>query len=285
MNTNRKYLFGGALAVLLLALSFTFPTTRALASQFLGIFRVERFAAISVSPQQLEMLENLDVDEGLYPGDFTFDEDGIEGREFATLEEASLFVSTQSASFWGVRTLYNIGTPTGVYVDGGGSGTLTVNLDGARGLLEAAGADPLVLPDSLDGQDISADLDLVLAQTWDGLELIQMPSPVFNYPTDVDPAPIGQALLQLLGMDESEAARLARNIDWTNTLLLPIPAEFATFREVAIDGTTGLLIESLDDDGASLLWQNGDMVYMLTGDLSADDLIAQADNLGWTFFD
>lgn len=285
MNTTRNAVFSGLAAVLLLVLAFSFPATRALAGQFLGVFRVQKFAPISVSPAQLQMLENLEMDEGLYPGEIVFAEDGIEGRDFDNLADAAAFAQSESTAFYGVRTLAELGDPSEIHVEGGGTATLTVNLEGARALLEAINADPAILPDSLDGQDVTADTDVMLGQMWDDVMLMQMPSPVFNYPTDVNPAPIGQALLQLLGMEESEARRLSESIDWTNTLLMPIPTEFATFREVPIDGTTGLLIEAVDGGETALMWQNGGMVYMLGGGSSGDELLESAESLTWTFFD
>lgn len=286
MNTTRKTILGGVLAVLLLVVGFSFPTTRALASQFLGIFRVQKFAPVSVSPAQLQMLENLAMDDGLYPGEITFADDGIVAQSFDDLATAAAFAQSESTSFYGVRTLEN-SAPSEIYVEGGGTATLTVNLEGARALLEAINADPSVLPDSLDGQDVTADTDVIMAQMWDdGTTLVQMPSPVFNYPTDVDPAPIGQALLQLLGMEEGEAIRLSNSIDWTNTLLMPIPTEFASFREVPIDGTTGLLIEALEGGETVLMWQNGNMVYLLSHEsMDGDALLGEADALTWTFFE
>ena len=285
MSSTRNKVLGGLLAALLVVSVFSFPATRALASQLLGVFRVQKFAPISVSPAQLEMLERLEMEDGLYPGEMVFNEDGVASQSFSSVEEAARFASSNS-ELWGLRTLTGRGKPSDIYIEGGGTATLTVNLKGARTLLEAIDADPNALPDSLDGQDVTADVGLMIGQTWDDVMLMQTPSPVFNYPADVDPAPIGQALLQLLGMSEEEATRLARKIDWTNTLLLPIPTEFATFQEVQIDGTTGLAIEAVSGDETVVMWQTGGMVYMLSGmNMDADELLREAEALTWTRFE
>lgn len=285
MNTTRKTILGGVVAALLLVFAFSFPTTRAIAGQFLGIFRVQKFAPISVSPAQLQLLEDLSMEDGLYPGEITFAEDGIEPQQFDNLAEAASFAYGNSDAFYSLRTL-PIGAPSDIRAEGGGTATLTVNLEGARALLEAIEADPSALPDSLDGQDVTADMDVMIGQMWDDVMLMQMPAPVFNYPTDVDPAPIGQALLQLLGMEEGEAMRLSQNIDWTNTLVMPIPTEFATFREVQIEGTTGLLIEAVEGGETALMWQNGGMVYMMSAaEMSGDEVVALAQSLTWVPFE
>ena len=283
MNNTRKYALVGLVVAILISTFAIFPSARALASDFLGIFRVSKFAPISVSPQQLEMLATL-AEDGLYPGEFEFTEEHGEVQELDSLTEAAATMS-QTGDYFGIRTSYELGDPNGIYLMPGGSGTLTVNLENARALLEAAGIDPLLLPDSLDGKDISADVYASLSQDWDNVTLTQMASPLINYPIDVNPQPIGEALLQLLGMEPDEAQRVAANIDWTNTLLMPVPTEFATFAEVQVDGTIGLALEPVDGSGeAALVWQSGGHLYFMTGyDMDVEALINLVSDLGWHY--
>jgi hypothetical protein len=147
--------------------------------------------------------------------------------------------------------------------------------------MSMAGADPLLLPDSLQGAEINVVLHPGAVLSWDnGATLMQMQSPEVNYPDDVDPVVIGEALLQALGMSADEAQRLARAIDWSNTLVLPIPTDLATFSEVRVgmDGR-GLALTSVEGHGNALLWQDGGFVYLLTGAGSTDDLLALADGM------
>ena len=95
----------------------------------------------------------------------------------------------------------------------------------------------------------------------------------------VDPAVLGEALLQVLGMAPGEARRLAQNIDWSSTLLLPVPQDLATFREVRVDGTSGLALSKVDGRGHSLLWQKDGSVYLLVSDGNLRELIRIADSL------
>lgn len=283
MNNTRKYALIGFVAAILIGTFAIFPSARALASDFLGIFRVSKFAPISVSPQQLELLATLGED-GLFPGEFEFTEHDAEMQELDNLSDAEAAL-VQAGEYVGIRTSYELGDPNGIYLMPGGNGTLTVNLENARAILEAAGIDPLLLPDSLDGQDISAEAFTSISQDWDNVTLTQMASPVINYPIGVNPQPIGEALLQLLGMEDAEAQRVASNIDWTNTLLMPVPTEFATFAEVQVDGTIGLALEPVDGSGeAALIWQSGGHLYFMTGyDMSVEDLIDLASDLGWYY--
>jgi hypothetical protein len=102
-----------------------------------------------------------------------------------------------------------------------------------------------------------------------------------NYPADVEPTVLGEALLQVLGTEPAEARRIAQSIDLTSTLLLPIPQDLGTYREVTVNGVSGVLLEPFDTgDEPAVVWQKDGMVYMMTaGRLSVDELLAHADTV------
>jgi hypothetical protein len=271
--TKYKYTWATALILLFFAAAFTFPGVRAAASDFLGVFRVQKFAPISVSPRQLAMLEQL-AGEGLYPGRFeVLQEPGPAQSVESTAAAAALLGQP-------VRTLTALGEPRNILWTGNGSGRLTVELVQARALLNAAGLDPALLPDSLDGANIDVTIFENITQEWDdGIGLLQTESPAINYPADVDPAVIGEALLQLMGLSPNEARRLARTIDWTNTLLLPVPEDMATFGEVRVDGVAALALSGLQGHHSTIMWQKGGVVYVLYGSSSVDELVKIANSL------
>ena len=262
-NIMNKRIASIAVFAILLAGIFALPSTRALASEFLGLFRVQKFAPISVSPQQLAKLEDL-ADTGLFPGEVTMISEPTEPLEFASFEDAQTYMSQTDTPTW-TSTLYTLGEPNYVAVKGSGEAEMVINLEGARAIMEAVDADPSLLPDSLDGATIDMNINDVLIQDWETVTLVQTLGPEIGYPEDVDPAVIGEAILQFLGMDDDEAYRLSRNIDWTNTMVLPVPSDLGTFSEVSVGSTTGLAIESLEGDGATLMWQEFGMVNVLRG--------------------
>jgi hypothetical protein len=112
-------------------------------------------------------------------------------------------------------------------------------------------------------------------QVWaDGTVLVQTASPYVNYPADVDPAVLGEALLRVLGMDADAARQMAQTIDWTSTMLLPIPQQFATYQQVTVDGVPGVAIIPVDGSSeAALMWQKGGTVYVLSGPAGVDRLV------------
>lgn len=273
MFQQRKYNFAAAM-VMFLVILFAFPGVRVAASDFLGLFRVQKFAPISVSPQQIAVLQQI-ADQGLVPGQLEMLSEPAEPQKVENVDAAAALAGFTP------RTLSDLGQPGEIYVLDGGSGRLTVNLANARAILESAGIDPLLLPDSLDGQPVDATLYASVDQMWaDGTVLIQTPSPQVDYPADVNPAVLGEALLQLMGLTPNEARRMAQNIDWTSTLIVPIPETAFSFAEISVDGTSGMSLTSLQQNGRSgLVWQKDGIVYFLSAPGSVDDLIKLAQSL------
>ena len=80
---------------------------------------------------------------------------------------------------------------------------------------------------------------------------------------------------------------MAHTIDWRTTLLVPVPANAASFRQVSVQGHPALLIESSGTgigghsgrEGTLLLWTEGDRVLALGGDLREMELMQMAESL------
>lgn len=275
MQPNRRYATAVVLFLVLFVTAFTFPAVRAAASDFLGLFRVQKFAAISVSPEQIAILQQV-AEEGLMPGQVEIIEEPGQLQLVDSLDTAQRETGLDT-----LRTLAGLGEPSEIWIAAGGSGRLTVDLAGARAIVAATGADPLLLPDSLAGAQVDVTVFAGVQQQWaDGTMLMQTASPEVDYPDDVDAAVLGEALLQVLGMNTDEAQRLAQNIDWTSTLLLPIPQDFASFDEVLVEGVSGLALNSVNGEGSALFWQKDGVVYLLLGpNVTADELVSLAGTL------
>ena len=257
---NRRLAFAAFLFLILFGFAFSFPAVRAAASEFLGLFRVQKFAAISISPEQIALLQRV-AEEGLTPGELEIIEEPGALRPVGSLAEARAETGLPI-----VQTLVSLGEPAEIWVVDGGNGRLTVDLAGARAIVEATGTDPLLLPDSLDGAQVNVSIFAGVQQEWaDGTMLLQTESPIVEYPENVDPTVLGAALLQVLGMNEDEAHRLSQTIDWTSTLLLPVPQNFASFNEIVVNGVSGLALNSVNGDGSALFWQKDGVVYLLVG--------------------
>ncbi|HSM55167.1 MAG TPA: hypothetical protein VK879_03350 [Candidatus Sulfomarinibacteraceae bacterium] len=263
---RRRYAFATVLVLALVVVAVALPPVRAAASDFLGLFRVQKFAAISVSPAQLQRLENL-AEQGLYPGELEMIEEPGPHRPVSGLDEAHLVTG------WQPQTATALPAPDQVFVSDGGSGRLTVDVQSARAIVQAAGVDPQLLPESLDGAVVDVTIYPAVQQVWDdGLMLVETESPQVDYPDDVNPEQLGEALLQVLGMTPGEARRLAQQIDWNSTLVFPVPENVATFNETTVGGNSALALSSVDGEESSLLWQQDNVLFFLVGERSVAEL-------------
>jgi hypothetical protein len=72
---------------------------------------------------------------------------------------------------------------------------------------------------------------------------------------------------------------MAGDIDWTSTVIVPLPTDVARSTEVTIDGVTGLLLEETRQNrsvrGSVLVWERDDIVYGITGENVDPGLLLQ----------
>ena len=101
--------------------------------------------------------------------------------------------------------------------------------------------------------------------------LAQIPSPTVNTPPDLDVAQLAEIGLQFTGMTAEEAHAFAQNVDWTSTLVIPIPRNGASYEQIPVDGVTGTLIQRPTDDAPeyALIWVKDGLIYAIGG-LSAN---------------
>jgi hypothetical protein len=54
-------------------------------------------------------------------------------------------------------------------------------------------------------------------------------------------------------------------VDWTSTLVVPIPKNAATYKQLNVDGVTGTLIQRPSDDSPQfvLIWVKNGIVYAI----------------------
>jgi hypothetical protein len=125
------------------------------------------------------------------------------------------------------------------------------------------------------------------SQSWRELRtcviLAQIPSPTVTTPPDLDVEQLAEAGLQFTGMSPEEARAFSQNVDWSSTLIVPIPRSAASIEEVAVDGVTGNLLYRNADDGMparyTLLWVKDGIIYALTGFGDAQTALAVAGSL------
>jgi hypothetical protein len=277
-------------ALLILALILAFPGTRALAGELLNLFRVQQVAVVQVDFTGLEQLTG----------------DGVLGNQFTELISNSMDMTrepgepvaaadamqaSQLAGF-NVRLPQSM-NPSQIYVTQGAAFSLTVDRAKAQALLDEAGRGDLVLPQSVDGAEISVNIPAAVSVAYgtcpkpeadssevdnpqgqnsgqrypDCVILAQIPSPSVSAPADLDINQLAQIGLEFTGMSAEEAANFTSTVDWTSTLVVPIPSNAATYEQVSVDGVTGTLIQrsAQASRNFALLWVKDGIIYAISG--------------------
>lgn len=284
--------------VALVAALFLIPSVRVAAQSVLDLFRVHTFAAVQFDAARLDKLKELTGAKG--------DEDahdpallGIEKTE--TLKDpgkpvvyASIGAASSAANLPFVRAPGWL--PGGmkldtVMVEGEGAARLTVSAARLRSLLDALDLRDVQVPAYLDGQQVTVRMSPIVIQKFRSerreAHLLQATGPEVQLPPGADLAQLGEIGLRILGLEPAEASRMAHAIDWRTTLLVPVPINAASFRQVSVQGHPALLITSsggmvgghVRGEGSMLLWTEGDRVLAMGGDLREMELMQMAESL------
>ena len=235
-----------AAAVFLIALSF--PAVRAVAQQFLDLFRVQRFVAVSADPERLKQIARI-ANEG-------FDVKSLLSRNVKVVKEPKRLQPVDSIAaaeqLTGLTVQLPATLPREVVQE-------QIRRLGRQGAVEFT-ADTVLLQDVLDALDLR---DVLVPQQLNGAvvkirmppqvvtkyqrngmaqaSLMQAASPEISLPPGVHLPEIVEIALRILGMGLDEARQYAYAIDWRGTVLVPVPADVASFREVEVGTSQGLL--------------------------------------------
>jgi len=295
----------GFALVVIVAIAMSFAPVRAIASSFLGLFRVQRVTIVQVDPGNLpQLLGSSSSLETLFAEDIQTERLG----ETVTVQSA-----TEASQLVGfpARLPWTGGDQTQLDVFPGTQVSMKVDLKKARAILEEVGRSDIELPDTLDGATVTVDVPAMFAASFGdcpeeslnspqmgGFDpndpddqgrtptqcttLIQMKSPEIDAPPGLDINRLGQAYLQLMGLSPEEAAHFSQNIDWATTLVVPIPREGTTYQDFNVDGVTGVLITQSNTDPYKrylLIWVKDGILYILGGPGNANAAASIANTL------
>jgi len=278
------------------AFAFMLPPVRAAAQSFLDLFRVKKFAAVPVDPERLARLQKGDLDlKALVSDQVEVVEPGRKPEAVAGAEaagaDAGVVVRSPSALPRGA-------TLVEVAVARPGAFRVTLDVSKMEALAHAVGIDDPALPAEWDGATVDVKAPPVVVMRYhrgqDDFALLQARSPEVNLPEGVDLARLGTLGLRMAGMSPEEARVFARTIDWRSTVLVPIPMEGGTFREVEVRGRKGLLVTSRQPPKASadggvrsgsrwhsvLLWAEGNEVFAVHGPGQGVEVLEMAQSIG-----
>jgi hypothetical protein len=275
-----------AASLALVAFAFTFPSVRAGAQAFLDWFRVVNVAGLSFDAERLQELTSSGLD---LPA--------ILGEQVEVLQEPSGVVSygtlEDAAVAAGARVLVPAWLPvgwerTGIEVTGESAARLTASSDKLQRVLDALAIDDIDVPVGLDGQTATVRVPPIVRITYRNgesmLGLFQARSPEVSFPTGMDLPKLAEIGLRIAGLDRDEAYRFAQSIDWRSTLIVPVPAAAASFRQVDVQGQSGLMIEPIGGTderraGNVLLWSSDSQVFAISGSLRPSELLEMAQTM------
>lgn len=250
-----------------LALSLLVPGIRAAADSLLQVFRANSVVYITISPQRVQELENLQAYQSTL---FLSPPQQIGGKaapqQVSSPQQADALtgVTTQEPTTFSTppdSTTYSVLQRT--------SYQFQVNVQTLRQILSTLNVTDVTIPDSLGSQPIAVTLPAAVRTQFQGsdyeMTLIEGTTPTATLPPGVDMAQLGQAALEVLGMPADQAKGLSKQIDWASTLIFPFPAGVSGIQKVSVNGVTGVLVGT--DTNASneymLYWQQGDRFYVL----------------------
>jgi len=279
-----------ALAVVaVLAVALSIPSVRAFGGQFLGLFRIQQVAVIPIDPTGLTEL-NGNTALGKQVGQLLSSSMTVVKEPGDPQVAASPAEASQLAGF-NVRLPANQSAAPKLSVQGESAFKFVVDRQRAQALLDESGRQDLVLPNSLDGATISVDIPAGVTASYgtcpdvkpnqpegemrgsrgrryaDCVMLAQIPSPTVNTPPDVDLGQLAKIGLEFTGMSEEQAQAFSQSIDWTSSLVIPLPKNAATYKQVQVDGVTGTLIQRPADDAPEfvLVWVKDGIIYTIGG--------------------
>ena len=262
-----------ALAIIaLLAVVFTLTPASAWASDFLGLFRVERVQVISFNPEAMDNMpsrveENKAAFERIFQEDMQVTKHQVP-ETVASIEEAAGvigFTPRLPADLSGAE----------LHVQPGFNAVFTIDQPKLQELIDAMGAD-FALPAEADGQVVTIDVpDALEAKTdcsedpdlaYQCLSLIQLHSPVVNAPDGMPVEKMAETMFTFLGMSENEAREMSQRIDWATTMVIPVPSngDFEV-QDVNVDGVSGSLIVEPLRNSFMLIWVKDGVLYGLSG--------------------
>lgn len=291
-RTLRRWSPALALAMLALAgvLFVSFPPTRALAQDFLNLFRVKKFAAVTVDPARIQQLQNGSIDwEAMLSDNMKVSKEPGKPQLVASPAEAS-----QRAGFAVKvpRTLPQGDFKLQSYVQGEGSVTFTADVAKAQSVLDMLGITDVQIPAGLNGAQVTVNKPPVVMLKYTSarqqLTLLQSASPEVELPPGVNLQQLGEIGLRVIGLSKDEAHAFAQNVDWTSTFLIPVPADATQVRQVDVNGASGLLLVSKSPTGPNgpnargdsvLLWARDGMVYGLQGYSDGMDMLEVASSV------
>ncbi len=281
--------WGVAATVIVVAMFVGVNPMSTWAQRVLAMLRVEKIAVVTIEPRTL--MGNDEPNSRPYKLINQFIADNV----VVTMDPGKPNVVasvTDAAQLTGypIRTLGSLGAPQNILVHGETAFQMNLNRDRIEALLDEVGRSDIHIPESANGALIAVHIPKVAISTYGDCRihnadnctyLAQAPSPTVSVPPDLNMSEIAEAALELAGMSSGEAHSFCQTVDWSSTLVVPIPRNTSSYETVTVDGVEGTLITEALPQGNqySLLWVKNGVIHSVMGHGSSSDALALAASL------
>jgi hypothetical protein len=307
--------WGLAAGAVVVAMLVGVSPVRTWAQRVLAMLRVQKIAVVTIDPTTL--MTGSEPDSRPYKLINQFIADNVVVTMDPSKPEVVPNV-TKGAQVAGypIRTLGNLGAPQSIEVNGETAFQMTINRDRIVTLLDEVGRSDLRIPESANGALIAVHIPKTVISMYGDCPvwhryvssnphsqaealaerkmerlasmdntsctyLVQAPSPTVNVPPELNMSEIAEAALQLAGMTPAEAHSFCQTVDWSSTMVVPIPRNTSSYETVRVDGVEGTLITETFPQGNrySLLWIKNGVIHSLAGHGNSSDALTLAASL------
>jgi hypothetical protein len=307
--------WGFAALAMTVAILVSVNPVRMWAQQVLAMLRVQKIQVVTIDPATL--MSSSEPDARPYKLVNQFIADNV----VVTMDPGQPDIVsdvTQAAELTGhpIRIIGSLAAPMSVQVNGEAAFQMTIDRDRIAALLDEVGRSDIQIPESANGALVAVHIPktvlssygdcpvrqkspgsnpqsraeamaarrmerLASAKDTNCTYLIQAQSPMVSVPPNLDMAGIAEAALELVGMSPAEARSFCQTVDWSSTLVVPIPSNSSSYETVAVDGVEGTLITQTLSEGNrySLLWIKEGVIYSLAGHGGPSEALSLAASL------
>jgi len=268
----------GLAAVVVVAGSLAFAPARRAWGNVLSIFRVHQFSAFSIDKDHADKLKRLAESlRGGAPSAPQYDRQPGNPQPVADAAQASRLTGfavrmPQFLPPGAVRRSFAVSQGPAMHFD--------FNREKIMAELDSVGLGGVTLP-AMQSGTVKVDVGQVCTLSYEipapsgtdttRVHVLEAATPAVSLPPGTDLQAWGESMFQVLGMPPEQARQMAQRIDWTSTLVVPLPNDAAAFRQVEVNGAQGLMVEEnrrgrSHTPHAMLVWTQGDVVYSLHGE-------------------
>ena len=306
--------WGLAAAAAVVTILVGIDPVRGWSQRVLALLRVQKIAVVSIDPAAL--LSGNDADQRPYKLVNQFFSDNVVVTiDPGKPEVVSSISQARKLAGYSVRNVGNLGAPQTVLVRGETAFQMTLNRDRVETLLHEIGRSDIQIPESANGALIAVHIPKIVVSMYGDcpawqknagsdvqsraqamaerkMELltklntnciyfVQAGTPMVSVPPNLNMTEIAEAALELAGMSSSEAHSFCQTVDWSTTMVVPIPRNSSSYETVTVDGVEGTLITETIPQGSrySLLWIKNGVIHSLGGHGNSSDALALAASL------